>query len=329
MQSTPVDKVDIDTLIVSEKLAATKMLARQLAHLHAGGRVVVAHTLFTGPDEFEFGHGHRWADFPKVQEPVYRTRSGFTGLLSELRADGELAPAVGLAAGILRPRRVVYCADADDTGAWASRRLVHWLTGSWPEAFEQTAYWPLAYDSDLARFECSPAQVREMAARKDVQRFFEANFLLNSTVLLGEAIRRTGGTSTAALSKFGLQLMYRLRELGPVAVDQAHLTMSDWGGTGRYAAGTASFGSCVSRGRLLEDLQANGLTAHERTVPGALNVQLTAAGEALLALLPKDCHDADLPWRLDGWKQEGLEAAQPKMERYLRTFFGKVKRRLA
>ena len=52
---------------------------------------------------------------------------------------------------------------------------------------------------------------------------------------------------------------------------------------------------------------------------------LSAQGQAFLDLLHPGCCDQDLPGRMRQWEQE-WPVSRPKIERYLRTFFGKQKR---
>lgn len=55
----------------------------------------------------------------------------------------------------------------------------------------------------------------------------------------------------------------------------------------------------------------------------------TALGETFLSALHPDCEDRDLAGRLHLWCEEGLASARPKIDRYIRTFFGKQMRFLS
>ena len=123
------------------------------------------------------------------------------------------------------------------------------------------------------------------------------------------------------MSKFGLQVLYVLN-MPDTQVGMSHgalcHAMQGWTGTGKYAP--APMGSCASRVAILEQLHEAGLITLEPTC------RLTPVGRKLLMLLHPGCQDADLPARLSNWMQEGLAAAQPAMDRYLRTVFGRQAR---
>lgn len=77
-------------------------------------------------------------------------------------------------------------------------------------------------------------------------------------------------------------------------------------------------GNCVSRHQILTNLNDLGLTRED---PKA--VVLTKLGQAFIGVLHKDCYDPHLPRRLIEWRRAGLDASKPKIDRYIKTFFGK------
>ena len=55
---------------------------------------------------------------------------------------------------------------------------------------------------------------------------------------------------------------------------------------------------------------------------------LSDAGERFLEILHPDSEDPDLPFRLQEWQMLPPTEARDRIDTYLRTFFGKTKRRL-
>ena len=78
-------------------------------------------------------------------------------------------------------------------------------------------------------------------------------------------------------------------------------------------------GSAASRQNIHACLTELGLT--NQSEKGMLSI--TPLGTAFVAALHPDCRDFDLPFRLDAWMSMGVEVAEPAIERYLKTFFGK------
>jgi hypothetical protein len=169
-----------------------------------------------------------------------------------------------------------------------------------------------------------------------IKRYFDWNWNVNALAVLGDAARRAEVPSDAPpLSKYSLQLLYAMRKAAPMS-ERAVFDLTDcWPGTGRYTYTEAQrrprFGSMASRIQIVENLVVAGLleqAATARSCPLGTHelwpttFVLSARGQALLGLLHPDCEDADLPFRLDAWCDQG-PAAKPAIDRYIKTFFGK------
>jgi hypothetical protein len=162
-----------------------------------------------------------------------------------------------------------------------------------------------------------------------VTRYFDWNWNVNGLAILGEAQRRVGVAAGAPpLSKYALQLLYALRHLPPQTDGAVVSLMQAWPGTGRYPAqpgsGFSRMGSPASRLPIVDNLGKAGLLDWlEVSERHALSV--SERGHALLGLLHPGCEDADLPFRLHAWCEQG-EDSKPAIDRYIKTFFGKQKR---
>ncbi len=155
-----------------------------------------------------------------------------------------------------------------------------------------------------------------------VRHYFDHQFGLNSAAVLG----RTLGNEVGVVSKYSLQLLMAARDGVERTESQWIQTMAHWQGTGRYAPEEGiALGSPMSWAAILEHVVNNGWLV---PIPGRRPVTLALGpkGHAALARLHPGCEDADLPFRLHDWAQQGLEASQPAIDRYIRTFFGRQKR---
>lgn len=153
------------------------------------------------------------------------------------------------------------------------------------------------------------------------KKFFDYNFNTNSLVILGDLLRTFGvDTNQFIMSKFSLQVLYDLKDRSAINInDYAEILGQSWKGTGRYEQG--QIGSATSLFTIIDGLIKNLLAQ----VDDANLLTISALGRAFLNRLHPDCCDPDLPFRLHEWIENPV-AAQPKMERYLNTFFGKQKK---
>lgn len=165
-------------------------------------------------------------------------------------------------------------------------------------------------------------QAQSWVAYGRVRHYFDHQFGLNSAAVLGKAV----GTEAGVVSKYSLQLLMAARDGVARTEGQWIKTMAHWKGTGRYTPEQGiALGSPMSRAAILEHVVNNGWlipTSDLRAAPLALGPK----GRHVLARLHPGCEDADLPFRLHAWAQQGLEASQPAIDRYIRTFFGRQKR---
>jgi len=170
----------------------------------------------------------------------------------------------------------------------------------------------------------------QLARQGQVKAYFDHQFLVNSLAIFGRTFA-TPCQPTPWVSKYQIQVLYALAE-EPAQTERAILQlMQNWPGTGKYTAQAREnhwdegIGSAASRIAILSQLMAHGWL--EAT--GDHRRALSPFGRAALAALHPGCRDLDLPFRLQRWMDEGLARAQPAMDRYLRTFFGRQKTFLA
>ncbi|MBV8248470.1 MAG: hypothetical protein JO200_08455 [Comamonas sp.] len=309
------------TVFVVEKLSTLRKLAPHLSSRWPG-KVYAITTLYLGLYEFRYPRGLSMADFPFVGEPTWKVRHQEQSPAFEIQGDEAHRCALDPVELLRGASSICFAADPDPAGAVAFHVLLSECLGD----ASARASWPALRLRALDERSISSAPDAAGATSDDwfesmrnagiARRFFDFNYNINALALFGQALRQVGGLSRDYLvSKYSLQLLYALRDWPPARSDGALIhAMENWQGTGRYTA--CGMGSPASRLAILTGLRSAGL------VDG---VALTASGRAFLNGLHPDCCDQDLPGRIGEWEQH-WPASRPKMERYLRTFFGKQKR---
>jgi hypothetical protein len=174
----------------------------------------------------------------------------------------------------------------------------------------------------------------EMVGSVKMKRYFDYNYLINSFALT--AHRPDGFVP----SKYGLQALYAMRRWGQFSHGTFDEKMTQWAGTGKYTNNIHGMGSATSRAVILEALEKAQFVVEssfspsyydektERMKGGKVLLKLSDLGHRYLDSLHPSCEDADLPFRLDAWSKLPEVEAKAKIDRYIRTFFGKQKNHL-
>ena len=161
--------------------------------------------------------------------------------------------------------------------------------------------------------------------------FFDWNWAVNTQALMAPYLRAAGVHRLDKLPAFQkvcvslLLFLARTEEGRNRAWTEGTLVqrMARWDPEGSARFGwRAELGSPTSRSAAIEHLLDMGLL--ERC--GKRIVALGEAGEDLSGLLPKDAWDPHQPRRLAEW-METWPASRPAMERYLGTWWSKVRNR--
>ena len=172
-----------------------------------------------------------------------------------------------------------------------------------------------------------------LATPSIIKRYFDFNFLQNSFAVMQKTAQESiGNPLQQNLKKHELQMLYNIRS-GPLRNGgQLVLAMMNWTGTGRYDSRNGSFGSPSSRANYIEVLIANGLVKrtpadvhmeHGCTID---NVVISEKGLRFLDWLHPDCEDPDQVFRIEEWSHLPFGEAKVKIDRYIKTYFGKQKR---
>lgn len=156
-----------------------------------------------------------------------------------------------------------------------------------------------------------------------IKRFFDYNFHLNGSVILGDLYRSIAHHHPAvSISKYMLLTLFYLQGTGPRLYHKLIGDMHRWKGKPGSQGPMTSVGSPPSQHGIIQNLVKLGLLSDSKK--GMLEV--SALGQQFILGLHKDCYDPHLPQRIAGWQKLTFTEAQPLIERYLKTFFGKQKR---
>ncbi len=312
-------------VLILEKPSQAHRLAPLLLGRWPGQRVFAIYTLYLGLYEFRYPRGLTFADLPFTRDPVWKERkfdstppAFVVELVNGSVCRTDLDPAQTLAI----TETIWFGCDPDASGANAYQVLLTQCLGAESAALERPALFMYTLDTaGLQETLDSPMSTADplfqtWLKQGEAKRFFDFNYNVNALALFGECLRTVGvDTEGYGVSKYSLQLLYAFKGASPLTEGQVLRMMDEWPGTGRY--GLSGLGSPASRAPILLGLIDAGLL--ERT---ERSISLSARGHDFLGLLHPDCQDQDLPARLAEWQSQWPES-RGKIERYLRTFFGK------
>lgn len=284
---------------------------------------------------FRLPRGLKWSELPFLSEPVFnpitfssagarigvRKLVGHTYSMIESEAEQAFCDADVILALM----------DASYGGAHLAYRFITDSLGYFPKGRVLSPWFMDITDQGLRKALGEARHFDEfalpLAMQGEIRRYFDFNYLANALPIIGAAARKARTSGRTIPSKYGLQLLYDARETGEMSDGPRIQRMSRWKGTGKYKPDPGEYfgglGSPTSRSSIIEELvQANYM---QRTGPKRRNTVLTEEGSRFLEFLHPDCQDPDLPFRLDQWSRLPEAEAKEKINRYIRTFFGKQK----
>lgn len=322
-------------LIVTDKPFVSRNLAGAARRRWPTEKVTFVHLAYFSNVKFAYPRGNALADYPQVSTPRYKLTDWASWVQPPLvlQLDGSLQPAQ-MSTQIFNDAETLMLVAGDESSAHRFKTLITSVLG--PIALEDCLGVSLVKlpkqfsESDLDQAFDTPAPFEDVFSdellAQDVRQYFDWNWNINAAAILGAIARSIGVPDTAPrVSKYGLQLLFALQSSPPLPEGAIVEKMYAWKGSGRYKPSKdlqGLFGSPTSRGAILHQmLEAGFITADSPS-----KYRLSTQGHAFLNALHPDCADADLPFRLKAWSQEGLVCAGPKIDRYIHTFFGKAKR---
>lgn len=322
------------TVLVTDKPFISKRLIDAFSRSKSDREFVVSlhPTSIVGLNRrFHYPRGLAWSAYPFVGAPQYKPLD-----LMDKAFPPSIWPSGATPMGTIEDLhevfrevdQVVLALDPDASSELMLEHIVHGLVdlGLSRECMQRLILRDftdaaMAADIDsMSRYSPNAPLLHQARIRKH----FDYGFDVNSLAIFGKAMRLAGTNDDTPMSKFMLQLLYAIRSQPGSTDGELVSLMSGWKGTGRYDVPSLNlFGSPVSRGQIILNLVASGLVRSD----GRKNA-LSDAGERFLEILHPDSEDPDLPFRLQEWQMLPPTEARERIDTYLRTFFGKTKRRL-
>lgn len=342
-------------LIISEKPFISKLLCESEALLDTwpNEEILVIHTYSFCGFKFKYPNDLKYSDFPLVKSPEYKVSlhmelfsdrkdamtSGFYVKNSQSYKESKFLTVDEVRHVVQNAEHIVYAGDPDPTGMFAFHLYLKMFAphrldenhGALYIAFGLSTEWMKRYCAEVVTT-ADPRMVNFLERGK-VKKYFDYNFNLNAMAILNASFKDAFGTEVdMQMSKYELQTLYYVSRMQNQSTDHVKLmtNMEKWSGTGKYNPRNSwtrrmELGSPASRSSIIKNLINIG-ALEDAGQSGDYRVHVTKAGKAFLENLHPDTLDLDLPYRIDQWQTEGLDVAKPKIDRYIRTFFGKQKR---
>ena len=320
MQSTKPNIV-----LVMEKPNIAREIAPLLANRWPDQRIFIIFTLHQGLFEFQYPRGLSFSSLPYAKDPRWKQCNppahGFSHF-AELCAGKVTRINVEPDTLLNDSNEIWFACDPDYIGVIAYNLILSKVVSPEFAAVERPALMLTSLDGESVQKALDNPSSTESPFFKaclnagEAKRFFDFNFNINSMVIFGECLRRVGvKTDYFYMSKYGLQLLYALKDANPLPEFKLQAMMAKWIGTGHYPP--SELGSPMSRQDIIKGLINADLLKVENE-----EISITRKGISFLGELHPDCLDLDIPARIGHW-QAGWPHNKNKMIRYLNTFFGK------
>lgn len=323
-------------VLVTDKPSTAKAILPLAQSFWPKAHLFAVSTLYIGLYEFRYPRGLKISDYPYIGAPRWKPREHVRHQVLTVKdgncENGNISPEQALK----QASKIVFASDPCPSCAITYHVLLSEVFG------EDVAREPrMALNLPSLKEANITTQLKHPTTTDSpefqgwlnagvARRYFDFNYNVNAFAILGATLKKCGVTTSQAfgVSKYGLQLLYWLRDRGakgcryPAIVE----AMSSWSGTGRYK-GMGELGSPASRAQIIENMRSLQLLEVLGVQPRDMEVRLSAEGANFLAALHPDCEDADLPFRLEEWGRDWPQS-QKKIDRYIKTFFGKQAKRL-
>lgn len=334
--------------LICEKPSVAKAIAGSIATVYPNIDTENFYVAFASEYDvlnysFLFPRGLRYTDYPYVSETCFKGLTfGTRGApphkyqIIRSRDDFSLNASTPLdhqsfTKAALQCDLILVAQDYSPSGNYVRLRVQEWLDSfpNKPDVMHVNNI--LSYDQKHLTertMEARPqtiATLNELAKSSICKRHFDFNYLVNAISIHGETARFALNRSIeGTISKNALQVLYYMSQIKTTNDGLLIHTMSRWKGTGRYTLVKEELGSGASRMNIIGMLLENRLL--ERNEKKLL---ISNDGRRFLSALHPDSEDPDQIFRIHQWSQLPIEEGRAKVDRYIRTFFGRQKRFLA
>lgn len=338
-------------LIVTEKAMMSHRLIPFVLKKWPKEEIVFIETMGITGIRFKYPRDIPYSDFPHVREPEFKNVD-----YNELYFNDPAAPYFHFCSGhtidkngtptrskftqeevkkLLHEAEHIVCAvDPDERGFFSFHLYLNQFCpqrvseehealfisgGLSDECIQRYLDYPITTNAD---------KIKALLEKAQIKRYFEYNYNLNAMAIFRKPFDLAfGAGKQLQMSKYELQCLYYLSEQPGATLNEDILAFNmerRWKGTGKYTHDTKiELGSPSSRRNIVGNLNEVGAFCFS---DDKKMVAVSNKGLRFLSMLHPDTRDPDLPYRIKKWQDEGLESAKGKIDRYLKTFFGKQKR---
>lgn len=313
-------------LLVTEKPSQGKFVEANWRRLNPDDEITHFYTPPIGSFQFDLPRDLPLSQVPFVEELKLRPRVfGTNGKTSVFDGDFD---------HLLSQADLIVCAtDPDPQGARNFLDLMDYYQVKTP--LSEVAWLKLSrldeqsFDAEFERDRrADDPDLFQAASIGRAKQYFDYQWILNSLPVFGATLREAGVDGDKSfLSKFTLQTLLMLdRE------DHQQWTEGDIFKKMQenpYSMKGSRIGTPISASEITTWLIASDVLEVTDTTKGEHpHYRISDTGRRLLDLLHKDCFDPDLANRIEAWGQSWPESRE-KVDRYIKTFFGKQKRFLS
>ena len=152
-----------------------------------------------------------------------------------------------------------------------------------------------------------------------IKRYFDYNFNMMSNIIFNDLIRhvesKNGGET---FTKYQMMVLHLLSKNSGLTRYEFLEFLYEYQGTGKFTTEDGRIGTHMSRPMIVEHLVNLGFAEIEKE-----KIRVSEKGQCFLSLLHDKTFDPDLHLRLEDWGLNFTEDNFSKIDRYLKTLFGK------
>jgi hypothetical protein len=318
-------------LVFGEKLHASSWYAPHLSRTFPNSQITIVHCNYLGILQPKLPRGRKLNEYPMTVGLDWTPKRSLTHPAGcwVCTVDGDRVIRVpgphDFSSLLLQSDEVIYAADPDHSSC---RNFVAFLDFYGSEEERSKKHRAAVISSwsqvDLVRsfsnFVIFEDYFERSAKYGICKSYFDLNYAANALAVFGNLLRSLGMPAQESyLSKYTLQLLYWFADQDrPHSESHVYHFLSHWKGTGKYHSTWNKMGSPASMGVIINNLKNMRLvdTWDRRLV-------ISTQGRRLVEAMHPNCRDSDLLYRLDEWCNQGLSVSKPKIDKYIRTFFGR------
>ena len=318
-------------VIYGEKFTMSKWCASYISDAFAGSEIFIIHSRYLGPVRSKIPRGLKLREYPVVLdqswEPTSTLDSAEINWVSKI-VEEKLIPIPGpidFATLLNESDELVYAADPGHSSCRSFTAFLHYFGTPSERSKQHRAFVLLSFDHEsLTETFATPVifedHFKEVISYGMCKAYFDINYTANAVAVFGHLLRSLKiETDDFLLSKYTLQMLYWFHDQDrPHHEGYIHGIMRDWKGTGKYKSGDSQMGSMASRLPIVQNLVKMGVLSEQSG-----RLMINQLGRHLVAALHPNCRDADLVFRIEAWGRVGIDVSKPKIDRYIRTFFGR------